>query len=149
MIFCLAVKRLLRFSNREKGWCEMVSQVNTNSSAMAVSQVATQPIGLSEHDAGASVQTSFAAQQAAKPDFKVDMQKLQQDLSSSLDKINQVMRDGGRNLNFTIDQSVQGPVVMVRNSDTGEVIRQIPNEAVVRVAHNIDALKGVLYNGLS
>lgn len=81
---------------------------------------------------------------------KVDMQKMQQDLNSSIEKLNQAMRDGGRNLSFSVDPSVVGgPVVSVRNADTGEIVRQIPNEAVVRVAHNIDALKGVLYNGLS
>lgn len=127
----------------------MVSEVHTNSAVGSVTPVAAPSTAAATQTAASSVQANFAAQQAAKPDFKVDMQKLQQDLNSSLEKINQAMRDGGRNLNFSIDQSVQGPVVMVKNTDTGEVIRQIPNEAVVRVAHNIDALKGVLYNGLS
>ena len=127
----------------------MVSEVQTNNSAnVAAPAVASAPAAAAS-GRGASVQANFAAQQAAVPSFKVDMQKLQQDLSSSLEKINQAMRDGGRNLSFAMDQSVQGPVVTVKNTDTGEVIRQIPNEAVVRVAHNIDALKGVLYNGLT
>jgi hypothetical protein len=34
----------------------------------------------------------------------------------------------------------------VRSTDTGEVIRQIPNETVVRVAHNIEKVKGLLLN---
>jgi uncharacterized FlaG/YvyC family protein len=38
------------------------------------------------------------------------------------------------------------PIVVVRKEDTGEVIRQIPNEVVVKVAHNIEALKGMLMN---
>ena len=58
-----------------------------------------------------------------------------------------MMRDGGRNLSFAIDPSRKGqPVVIVRKEDTGEVIRQIPNEVVVKVAHNIEALKGLLMN---
>ena len=36
--------------------------------------------------------------------------------------------------------------VVVTNSATGEVIRKIPTEEVIRVAHSIDALKGVLYS---
>jgi len=35
-------------------------------------------------------------------------------------------------------------VVTVRKADTGEVIRQIPNDVVVRMAHSIDALKGLM-----
>ena len=38
------------------------------------------------------------------------------------------------------------PVVVVRKEDTGEVIRQIPNPEVLKVAHSIDALKGLLMN---
>jgi uncharacterized FlaG/YvyC family protein len=37
-------------------------------------------------------------------------------------------------------------VVTVTNTVSGEVIRQIPNEAVVRVAHFIDGAKGLLHN---
>ena len=127
----------------------MVSEVQTNKSTNVAAPVVASAPAAAVSGLGASVQANFAAQQAAVPSFKVDMQKLQQDLSSSLEKINQAMRDGGRNLSFAMDQSVQGLVVTVKNTDTGEVIRQIPNEAVVRVAHNIDALKGVLYNGLT
>jgi uncharacterized FlaG/YvyC family protein len=35
---------------------------------------------------------------------------------------------------------------MVRNTSTGEVVRQIPSEDVLRVAHKMDALRGILYN---
>jgi len=39
------------------------------------------------------------------------------------------------------------PVVTVRNTVTGEVVRQIPNEVVIRVAENIDVVKkGLLHN---
>jgi flagellar protein FlaG len=37
-------------------------------------------------------------------------------------------------------------VITVKNSSTGEVIRQIPDEALLRVAHNIDDIKGLLHN---
>jgi len=38
------------------------------------------------------------------------------------------------------------PVITVRNTNTGEVVRQIPTEEVIRVAHRMDALKGILFN---
>jgi len=34
----------------------------------------------------------------------------------------------------------------VRNTNTGEVIRQIPNEVVVKFAHSLENLKGLLFN---
>jgi uncharacterized FlaG/YvyC family protein len=37
-------------------------------------------------------------------------------------------------------------VVIVRNTETGEVVRHIPTEVVVRLAHSIDDMKGLLLN---
>jgi uncharacterized FlaG/YvyC family protein len=34
----------------------------------------------------------------------------------------------------------------VRDTNTGEVIRQFTNESAVRFAHNINELKGLLHN---
>ena len=88
--------------------------------------------------------------QAPKPiEIKVDLEKMKASLQESLDKMNQVMRDGGRNLTFSMDEKVGGLVIFVKNADTGEVVRQIPSEAVVRMAHSMDAFKGMLHNELS
>jgi flagellar protein FlaG len=88
--------------------------------------------------------------QAPKPtDIKVDTQALKQKLMDSIEKLNTTMRDGGRNLNFHVDEAVGGPVVTVKNADTGEVVRQLPNEVVVRIDHSIEAFKGLLHNKLT
>jgi uncharacterized FlaG/YvyC family protein len=41
------------------------------------------------------------------------------------------------------------PVILVKNQDSGEVIRQIPNEVVIKVAHSIEDLKGILHNDIA
>ena len=89
--------------------------------------------------------------QAPKPiDIKGEMEKLKANVDESIARLNETMRDGGRNLNFAIDSSTAGSfVVVVKNTDTGEVIRKIPNDAVIRIAHSIDALKGMLHNALT
>jgi flagellar protein FlaG len=88
--------------------------------------------------------------QAPKPvEIKVDLEKLKANLQESLQKLNETMRDGGRNLSFHMDEQLGGLVVQVKNADTGEVVRQIPNEMVVRMARNFEAYKGVLHNELT
>lgn len=88
--------------------------------------------------------------QERKPiDIKVDVEGMKANLRDSIQRLNDSMRDGGRNLNFHIDDQVGGPVVLVKNADTGEVVRQIPNEVVVRIAHSIEAFKGLLHNELT
>ncbi len=87
---------------------------------------------------------------APKPvEIKVETEKMKAALSESLQKLNDAMRDGGRSLNFTMDEKVGGLVILVKNSDTGEVVRQIPSDVVVRIARNIEAFKGILHNELS
>jgi flagellar protein FlaG len=75
-----------------------------------------------------------------------DNERMRHNLDTALEHINSVMRDGGRNLSFSIDPALGRPIVVVRKEDTGEVIRQFPNEVVIKVAHSIEALKGVLLN---
>jgi flagellar protein FlaG len=40
-------------------------------------------------------------------------------------------------------------VITVKDTHSGEVVRQIPDEALLRVAHNIEEIKGLLYNDVS
>ena len=78
--------------------------------------------------------------------IKFDASEVRQNLQDAVSMLNQQMASTKRGLGFQIDEAVGGPVVTVRSSETGDVIRQIPNEAVVRVAHNIEKIKGLLLN---
>ena len=95
----------------------------------------------SVNQAGASL-----IQPISKAEIKVDAEQVKKNLQETISRLNDQMRDGGRGLNFSIDSKLGAPVVLVRNSETGEVIRQIPNEVIVRVAHSIEDLKGILFN---
>ena len=78
--------------------------------------------------------------------IKFDASEVRQNLQEAVSMLNQQMASNKRGLGFQIDEAVGGPVVTVRSAETGEVVRQIPNETVVRVAHNIDKVKGLLLN---
>ena len=115
-------------------------------SRISSASVAQQPIAMRAPSTVAS-NTAPAELKIPKAEIKVDTETLKKNLEVAINHINEMMRDGGRNLSFAIDPSRKGqPVVIVRKEDTGEVIRQIPNEAVVSVAHNIELLKGILLN---
>lgn len=94
-------------------------------------------------------QVSQLAQQnfAKKAEVGQDLQALHQSIEASVDRLNTMMKDTGRNLNIGMDRVLGGPVVTVRNAESGEVIRQIPNEVVVKMAHSIEAFKGWLHDG--
>lgn len=78
--------------------------------------------------------------------IKFDASEVRQNLQEAVSMLNQQMASTKRGLGFQVDEAVGGPVVTVRSAETGEVVRQIPNEVVVRVAHNIDKVKGLLLN---
>ena len=43
-----------------------------------------------------------------------------------------------------MDERLGRSIITVENANTGKVIRQIPDPAALKVAHNIEQLKGVL-----
>ena len=86
------------------------------------------------------------AKTESKPAIQFDPEVQRKNLQKTLEELNNQMKQTGRNLNFKMDDVLNLPVVTVTNSQTGEVIRQIPNEVVIRVAHNLQDLKGMLHN---
>ena len=70
-----------------------------------------------------------------------------QNLKEAVSLLNQQMATTNRGLGFRMDDVLDSPVVTVRSDQTGEVIRQIPTEVVVRVAHNIEKMKGLFFSG--
>lgn len=78
--------------------------------------------------------------------LRVDPQQLQRQLQEAVAELNKQMEHTGVSLGFSIDESIGRSIVKVVNKDTGELVRQIPSEDVVRVAHSIESLKGILYN---
>ncbi len=84
---------------------------------------------------------------APKPiDIKFDPAEVRQNLQEAVNILNKQINEHNRGLGFSIDDSLETPVVTVRSTVTGEVVRQIPNETVVRLAHSIDNIKGMLIN---
>lgn len=58
------------------------------------------------------------------------------------------MQRNSRALSFSVDDIARKVVITVKNLE-GEVVRQIPSEVALRVAHNLDDIKGLLQDGKS
>ena len=77
----------------------------------------------------------------------VDLEEGLKKIEDIVEKMNDEMKSTQRGLSFNFDRSINTHVVTVKSAESGEVIRQIPTEAVVRVAHNIEKLKGLMFDG--
>lgn len=54
-------------------------------------------------------------------------------------RIQQYLRESGRDLDFRVDADTDRMVITVRDQATGEVIRQIPSEEVLRIARSVSS----------
>lgn len=84
---------------------------------------------------------------APKPvEINFDQAQATKNLKEAVSLLNKQMADTGRGLGFSYDESKASAVIKVSNINTGEVVRQIPSEEIIKIAHKIDELKGILYN---
>lgn len=79
-----------------------------------------------------------------------DPQDIKRNVQEAVMQLNeQLAKSNNNTLAFAIDKSLSLPVVSVRNVETGELIRQIPNETIIKVAHHLDRVKGTLWDQAS
>lgn len=86
---------------------------------------------------------------AAQPRVDYDPVKVQENLKAAIEHLNKQLASTGRTLGFSMDDTLNSPVVTVRSTQTGEVIRKIPSDAVIRVAHTFNELKGLLHDAVT
>lgn len=85
--------------------------------------------------------------QAPKPvTLEFDPNQARQSVQEAVSILNQQIQQTNRGLGFRMDEILNTPVVTVVSQSTGEVVRQIPNEVIVRAAHNIERMKGLFFN---
>jgi flagellar protein FlaG len=98
-------------------------------------------------DAQASTAPKVTAPKPA--DIKFDSAQATKNLKAAVSLLNEQMASTKRGLGFSFDESKSSAVIKVTDIKTGEVVRQIPTEDVLRMAHKIDDLKGILYNKIA
>ena len=75
-----------------------------------------------------------------------EIEKVQESLREAIRTLNESADINPNRLKFSVDSVSNKVLVVVTDEVTGEVVRQVPAEAVLRVAHNIEAMKGVLFD---
>lgn len=94
---------------------------------------------------------TVASQDAVREDASsvaedsLSAEKLQQ----LIDRLNQSIPAKEVALKFEIDSVLDRPVMTVLDANTGQVLRQVPSEEVLRAIHNIDLMRGIIFDELS
>ena len=93
-----------------------------------------------------AVQKPQNIQAPVKADVMLDVKQQEKLVKEAISKLNELAKLGNQQLGFSMDPHINGPVITVHNTHTGELVRTIPSEEVLRVAKSIDSLKGVIFS---
>lgn len=119
----------------------MSNEINTSVQAARLELPATRPAAAVDKARPEIVKTAPSEVKAEKaPDPK----ELRQQLQEATEQLNRQMQRNQRDLSFSVDDAANKIVVTVKSAASGEVIRQIPSETALKVAHNLADAKGLL-----
>jgi flagellar protein FlaG len=110
---------------------------------MSVKLNTTYPAGPGQAGATPATQPRPVAQAAAEPGSAEEPQRAA--LEQAVSGIREFVQATQRNLDFSIDDSTGKVVVKVIATDSGEVIRQIPSEAALKLAQSLNDVSSVLF----
>jgi len=65
-------------------------------------------------------------------------------LADAVARLNEQVQRNGRGLAFAVDERLNREVITVTSTSTGEIVRQIPSESALKMAHAIEDAKGML-----
>ena len=75
-----------------------------------------------------------------------NLEMIRDRLKEISESLNSEMKMRSRDLQFSVDELTNRFLVTVLDKDSGQVIKQIPSDAILKVAHNLEALKGILFD---
>jgi flagellar protein FlaG len=105
----------------------------------------------------AQVRAPQALAELARTDSRVDAMDLptpdlspvslsRESAQALVKQISQQLEDSGRSLALSVDEVAGDIVTRVLNPNTGELVRSIPSEEMLRISRNLMSIEGLLVN---
>jgi flagellar protein FlaG len=120
-----------------------MTRVNTEK-VQPLSTTATKPASTGPQQTAKRTTASPVVEQALilKKPVVPDTRSVQEVTAAAAAQIESYLRSSGRSLHFSVDTQSGETVVSVKEAATGDVIRQIPSEEALRLAHALQAQGG-------
>jgi flagellar protein FlaG len=106
----------------------------------------------SKVDLPATVSRSRQADAPAKTEHVVDNISGSDDvfvsrasIEHAVGKVREILQQSNSHFQIEVDSDLQRVIVKILNGDSGEVIRQIPPQAVIELAKDLSSKKGLLF----
>jgi flagellar protein FlaG len=119
-----------------------VESMNATNVAAAVQTTASQQTHQAKPDAAEQQKQAIQAVEQVKQSQEMSVEEVQ----AVVDKLNEFMQNGQRNLNFSVDKDTDNVVVKVMDKQTQEVIRQFPSEETLKLTKHIEGMLGLIFN---
>ena len=118
-------------------------------SSAASSSKLNQPNGTTSGAVGktntdASVVAAAASAEIKPSGINQVMQPTRETVARAAEQMQKFVSSMGRNLNFSIDGETGHHIVRVTNPATGEVVRQLPSEEMLRIAHSLTQISALV-----
>lgn len=113
---------------------------------MNINAVAAQAPAPVQSSAPVARSGSIETVAASTAPVKTDRNKPEQ-VKDAAQQIEQFTQNIAQNLKFSVDEDTGKTVVKIVDSQTQEVIRQIPSEEAISIARTLDKVQGLLLNG--
>ena len=121
-------------------------QATLSSTAVAPKAIETAPV----NRASGAMQIASVLDQLARPPLLGENERAtvfsQKSLEIALKDVNSTLATSNTNLSFSVDPSSKRTIIEVKDGETGDIILKLPGDAILRIAANIESLKGILFD---
>jgi len=121
-----------------------VSNSATSSAAMQSGGAVPQPVVQQPVRSDAEVVAQVANTVIKPSNVNAASQPTREVVAKAAADIQQFVQSMGRNLSFSVDEVSGYHVVRVVNPTTGELVRQLPSEELLKIARDFERLNNVL-----
>ena len=100
--------------------------------------------GVGKTNTDAAVVAAAANAEIRPSNINQVMQPTRETVARAAEQMQKFVSSMGRNLNFSIDGDTGYHIVRVTNPETGEVVRQLPSEEMLRLAHSLTQISALV-----
>lgn len=123
-----------------------MSTINVNSAASsgAMQSGGTPQVIAQPKRSDAEIVSQVASTVIKPSNVDASSQPTREVVAKAAADIQQFVQSMGRNLSFSVDETTGYNVVRVVNPNTGELVRQLPSEELLKIARDFQRLNNVL-----
>jgi flagellar protein FlaG len=70
----------------------------------------------------------------------------EQDITDTIDEMNRFLESMKRNISFSIDEESGQSIILVKDSENDQIIRQLPSEELIVLRKKMDDVAGILFD---